>query len=59
MFALLKELFTINQTFDQLEKQLDKEMGELPQQILNESVEIAKDVVGETAGNIVEFLISL
>lgn len=59
MFALLKELFTINQTFDQLEKQLDEEMGELPQQILNESVVIAKDVVGETAGNIVEFLISL
>lgn len=59
MFALLKELFTINQTFDQLEKQLDEEMGELPQQILNESVAVAKDVVGETAGNIVEFLISL
>lgn len=59
MFALLKELFTINQTFNQLGEELDKEMAELPQQILQESVVIAKDVVGETAGNIVEFLISL
>ena len=59
MFALLKELFTINQTFNQLGEELDEEMGELPQQILNESVVIAKDVVGETAGNIMQFLISM
>lgn len=58
MFALLKELFTINKTFVQLEEELDKEMGELPQLVLEESVVIAKDVVGETAGNILEFLIS-
>lgn len=59
MFGLLKELFTINQTFDQLEEELDKEMAELPQLVLEESVVIARDIAGETAGNIVEFLISL
>lgn len=58
MFALLKELFTINKTFDQLEQELDEEMSQLPQLVLEESVVIAKDVVGETAGNILEFLIS-
>lgn len=58
MFALLKELFTINKTFVQLEEELDKEMGELPQLVLQESVVIANNVFGETAGNIVEFLIS-
>lgn len=58
MFGLLKELFTINKTFVQLEEELDKEMAELPQLVLEESVVIAKDVVGETAGNILEFLIS-
>ena len=58
MFALLKELFTINKTFIQLEEELDKEMGELPQLVLQESVVIANNVFGETAGNIVEFLIS-
>ena len=59
MFALLKELFTINQTFNQLGEELDKEMAELPQQILQESVVVVKDVVGETAGNIMQFLISM
>lgn len=58
MFALLKELFTINKSFIQLEEELDKEMSQLPQLVLEESVVIAKDVVGETAGNILEFLIS-
>ena len=58
MFALLKELFTINKTFIQLEQELDEEMSQLPQLVLEESVVIAKDVVGETAGNILEFLIS-
>ena len=59
MFALLKELFNINKTFVQLEQELDKEMAELPQQILEESVVVVKDVVGETAGNIMQFLISM
>ena len=59
MFALLKELFTINKIFAQLEEELDKEMSQLPQLILEESVVIVREVVGETAGNIVEFLISL
>ena len=58
MFALLKELFTINKTFDQLEQELDEEMSQLPQLVLEESVVIANDVFGKTAGNIVEFLIS-
>ena len=58
MFALLKELFTINQTFAQLEQELDKEMSQLPQLILEESVVIARDVVGDIGGNILEFLIS-
>lgn len=58
MFALLKELFTINKTFVQLEEELDEEMSQLPQLVLEESVVIARDVAGETAGNIVEFLIS-
>lgn len=58
MFALLKELFTINKTFVQLEQELDKEMAELPQLVLEESVVIAKDVAGETIANVVEFLIS-
>ena len=59
MFALLKELFTINKIFAQLEEELDKEMSQLPQLILEESVVIVREVAGETAGNIVEFLISL
>lgn len=58
MFALLKELFTINQTLAQLEEELDKEMSELPQSILEESVVIANNVFGETAGNVLEFIIS-
>lgn len=58
MFALLKELFTIDKTFIQLEEELDKEMSELPQSILEESVVIANNVFGETAGNVLEFLIS-
>lgn len=58
MFALLKELFVINKTFNQLEQELDEEMSQLSQLVLEESVVIAKDVVGETAGNILEFLIS-
>ena len=58
MFGLLKELFTINQTFAQLEQEIETAMAELPQSILNESVVIAKDVAGETTANILEFLIS-
>lgn len=58
MFGLLKELFTINQTFAQLEQEIDTAMAELPQLILNESVVVANNVAGETTANIVEFLIS-
>lgn len=58
MFALLKELFTINKSFNQLEQELDEEMSQLPQLVLEESVVIANNVFGETAGNVLEFLIS-